>query len=113
MRKNIPQDAVNKKDLSVGYNYFIKTNGEIQIGRDESEVCAAVEGHNSRSINICLSGKNFFYNVQFESCRKLITDICARHGIELYNVVPHKALNKAKTCPNFDIEEKLLYNIYN
>jgi hypothetical protein len=113
LRKNIPQNAVNKIDLHVGYQYFIQSNGNIQIGRDEEEVGAHTEGFNSRSIGICLHGKDFFTKEQFDSCKKLIPQICARHNIEIKDILPHKALNKNKSCPRFDIYEKIIYDLYN
>ena len=40
----------------VGYHFFIKLTGVVQLGRDISEVGAHVGGYNSHSIGICYCG---------------------------------------------------------
>lgn len=42
--------------LMLGYHYVIKTDGTIEKGRDEDAIGAHVEGHNARSVGICLVG---------------------------------------------------------
>lgn len=95
----------------IGYHYFLKKNGIVQVGRNEETIGAHAEGHNKNSIGICLSGLNEFTKLQFESLRKLLIDILNRHKLTTLDVLPHKAFNKNKTCPNFDLE-KFLTTIY-
>lgn len=40
----------------IGYHYFIRFDGTLEIGRPEAEIGAHVEGHNSRSIGVCYAG---------------------------------------------------------
>ena len=59
----------------VGYHYFIKKNGTIQKGRNLEFTPSSQKGHNSRTISICLHGKERFTERQFESLRKLCLEI--------------------------------------
>ena len=89
----------------VGYHYFIKSNGNIQVGRDEGQIGAHCFGHNGDSIGICLHGKTSFSEPQFRMLNNLIRDIKARYEIE--QVEGHGFFDKKKTCPNFDVHEFL------
>lgn len=40
----------------IGYHYVITRSGGIERGRDEAEAGAHVQGHNARSIGVCLVG---------------------------------------------------------
>lgn len=40
----------------IGYHWFVRLDGELEKGRDETEVGAHVQGHNSNSIGICYAG---------------------------------------------------------
>ncbi len=115
IRKRIPAGAANKIHKSVGYHFFIKTDGTIQIGRDLEEIGSHVKEFNSNSIGICLHGKkeSDFTEAQFISCRELIAKYIDLYKLEAKDVVPHNALNKDKSCPNFDINEKILKGLYN
>ncbi len=113
-------DNINHDDISiidewhkargfdkVGYHYFIKRNGEIQVGREESEIGAHCNGHNKNSIGICLSGKLNFTKEQFESMRSLIKSIAQKHKLDIIDILPHNAFDKNKTCPNFNVSEQI------
>ena len=54
----IRQWHIEKGWADVGYHYFIRTDGTIQIGRALEKVPAAQKGHNRGSIAICLHGLN-------------------------------------------------------
>ena len=64
----------------VGYHFFIKLDGEVQIGRLESQIGAHVAGYNKYSIGICYCGgldsngkpKDTRTDEQKKSLRKLI-----------------------------------------
>ena len=50
---------------TVGYHYFIKNDGSIQLGRPLEEIGAHCLNHNSDSIGICLAGRKNFSWQQF------------------------------------------------
>ena len=89
----------------VGYHYFIQSNGNIQKGRDEARPGAHTRGHNQDSIGICLHGKNEFADTQFFALNTVIRSLLyAFPKAEIYG---HRDFDNNKTCPNFDVNEKL------
>lgn len=115
LRKRIPAAALNKSHKSIGYQFFIKTDGTIQVGRDIEEIGAHCEGFNSSSIGICLHGKNEldFTEAQFRSCRELCVKYMDLYKLEPKDIVGHCSLNKNKLCPVFSVEEKIIKGLYN
>jgi len=99
----IKQWHLARKFTDVGYHYFIQKDGTVQKGRDESVIGAHVKDHNAHSIGICLSGRNGFHDEQFESLKKLLTEMIRKYNLQWSDVVGHRELTKNKTCPNFDI----------
>ncbi len=95
-----------------GYHRFIKTTGEVQTGRRISEIGAHVKGHNDDTIGICLHGslEENFTEEQFEACASEVDEL-----MELYpsidNVVSHNFYDPNKTCPNFNIINKIMRRI--
>ena len=94
----------------VGYHFFIKSNGDIQIGREMHEVGAHCYGHNSDSVGICLHGKTEFTEIQFRHLNNLIQSLLKQFP-GILEVEGHYAYSN-KTCPNFNVQEfKLNYDI--
>lgn len=89
----------------VGYHFFIAKTGDVFHGRSEHTVGAHVAGFNSRSIGICLSGRNGFTSNQFLALGVLVKDLCEKYDIEKKDVLAHHDLQPAKTCPNFDLHK--------
>lgn len=88
-----------------GYHYIIKRDGVVECGRTLNEFGAHAKGHNADSVGICVVGKKDFAEAQFITLRRLIKGL-----IEMYpdsTVHAHNEFNKGKTCPNFDVHEKL------
>lgn len=96
----------------VGYHYVITRTGQVQRGRSEEKVGAHVEGHNGRSLGICLVGgvaeddfrkpENNFTPSQFASLRDLLTSLKKRYPkakIQGHRDFP----NVKKACPSFDV----------
>jgi N-acetylmuramoyl-L-alanine amidase len=99
-----------EKFLDIGYNYFIRTNGTIEVGRPLIKVPAHCEGYNTRSIGICLHGKTTFQRPQLVSCARLCLNYLDLFNLQLSAIVPHNLLDKkGKTCPNFPI--KLIHDL--
>ena len=89
--------------------YYKEKDGMIEIGRglnlndtiEPFEVGAHVKGFNSRSLGICLIGKKFFSEKQFET----LLDLC-RTFLKInpaIKIVGHYELDNKKTCPNIDM----------
>lgn len=89
--------------IGIGYNYFIDSNGNIEIGRLLRHIGSHVKGHNKDSIGICLNGKRRFSKEQFRSLNRLLRKLCKKFDIPYTEIYPHKKFNRNKTCPNFDI----------
>ena len=95
----------------VGYHYFIKANGRIQVGRHLDRIGAHVKGHNKKTIGICLAGgmseqgkpENNFTADQLFSLRNLIDILRDWYpGVE---VLGHRDLAPDRDCPCFDVQE--------
>jgi len=90
----------------VGYHYFIRFDGMIQIGRNLEQTPAAQKGHNVGTIAICLAGNTIsdFTDEQFESLQSL----CKQINKQIPDVTFHGHCEVApKLCPVFDYQEVL------
>lgn len=94
-----------RKFSDIGYHYFIRKDGTMEHGRDESVAGAHVAGYNSRSIGICLSGRSKFTAAQFSRLEEIAKDICKRYALEKKDILAHNDLQPGKTCPNFDLHK--------
>lgn len=98
----------------IGYHYVIYTDGPVRIGRGEQEIGAHVQGHNARSIGVCLVGTDAYSPAQWASLRGLVQGLHQRYPAA--GVVGHRDLSPdldgdgaveprewLKTCPGFDV----------
>lgn len=91
----------------IGYHFFIKSDGTVEVGRGLERTPAAQGGNNRGTIAICLNGlyTSDFTQAQFKSlrslCKQINTEYAGRvtfHGhCEVSN----------KTCPVFDYKSVL------
>jgi N-acetyl-anhydromuramyl-L-alanine amidase AmpD len=90
----------------VGYHFFIKKNGTVQLGRSLEETPAAQQGYNLGSIAICLHGlkKENFTKEQYNSLVELCNQIDRAYGKILFR--GHKEVSN-KECPVFDYKAVL------
>ena len=90
----------------VGYHFFIKFDGTLQIGRDIERTPAALRGHNTGTIAICLHGlkDEDFTEEQFETLKELCGDIFLEHPDVTFHGHCEVA---AKDCPVFDYQDVL------
>ena len=108
----------------VGYNFVIRRNGVIELGRDLEKTPAHVRGYNRTSVGICLIGgideegqaENNFTDEQFKSLRSFLNGIFFFHPeLELFG---HRDLSPDKNgdgvisedeymkeCPSFDVNQ--------
>ncbi len=91
----------NPSLAAIGYHFVIYTRGAVATGRHLDEVGAHAVGYNATSIGICLVGRDAFSVEQWHSLQQLIESLKKQHPQA--RVVAHHALNKDKTCPNFDV----------
>jgi N-acetylmuramoyl-L-alanine amidase len=84
----------------IGYHYVVYVNGGLRNGRQELEIGAHCQGHNSDSVGICLIGTDKFTPAQFLTLRKFIESFRRRYpGATLHG---HREFS-AKACPGFDL----------
>lgn len=107
----------------IGYHYFIRLDGTLDIGRPVAEVGAHVAGKNARSIGICYAGglardaktpKDTRTPPQLRTLAKLVADLM--HRFPGARVCGHRDLSPdldgdgvierhewLKACPCFDV----------
>lgn len=90
---------------SIGYHFVVYTRGAVSTGRHVDEIGAHAQGYNATSIGICMVGRDQFTIEQWNALKGLVEGLQAKYTGA--RVVAHHALNKDKTCPNFDVAEWL------
>ena len=116
--KTINEWHIQRGFLKIGYHFVILNGyrtsrnyrsrkldcivGEVEIGRDLSEIGAHVAGHNRNSIGICLIGNTVFPELQLEAARSLIVDNLLQQFPHA-KLLGHYELDPKKTCPNLDM----------
>lgn len=96
---------LERKFKDVGYHFFIRKSGVIELGRPLDEPGAHCVGYNKYSVGVCLSGKKSFSSEQFAACRKLNHMLLTLFSCTFH---PHSEFSlEGKTCPNFPIEHVL------
>lgn len=100
--------------LMIGYHFVIKTDGEIQKGRDIESIGAHVENFNAESIGICLIGgvdvngptgkpTDTFSTWQMDSLLALLKELLPQYPFAV--IQGHRDFpNVAKACPSFDVK---------
>ena len=86
----------------IGYHFVIETTGDVRRGRSLTEVGAHARGYNQNSIAICLIGTDKFTIDQWHALKCLVTSLQTRFKNRL-NIIGHRMVNPAKTCPGFDV----------
>jgi N-acetylmuramoyl-L-alanine amidase len=114
----------------IGYHYVITRGGDLEAGRAEHEVGAHVQGHNRRSIGICLAGgiaddgkraESNFTPAQWARLRALLVELRGRYPQAV--ICGHRDLSPdrdkdgvverhewLKDCPCFDVGTWLILN---
>ena len=103
--------------LKIGYAIVITRLGEIQRGREDDEVQAAVKGYKHTSFNRCIIGgakeeywkeaEDNFTAEQWESLKKELTRLVKKYPDA--KIVGHRDLDPNKFCPSFDVRDYLLH----
>jgi N-acetyl-anhydromuramyl-L-alanine amidase AmpD len=87
----------------VGYHFFIRRNGDLQLGRPIEKPGAHARGSNSYSIGICLHGREIFTNGQLDTLKKLCKNYMRVFDLKVTDIIGHYEINSRKTCPNLDM----------
>ncbi|WP_419779830.1 N-acetylmuramoyl-L-alanine amidase [Maridesulfovibrio sp.] len=85
-------------------------DGVLESGRALNEVGAHCKGYNSRSVGICMIGRDHFTESQNEALIRNLLNLLKHFGLDPEAVYGHYELDNHKTCPNMDmdlIREKL------
>ena len=101
--------------LKIGYHFFVKRDGKIEVGRNPNEVGAHTKEHDLDSVSICLAGgldnkgdvSSNYSTKQLESLFILIKTL--KHIHPDAKVVGHSDLG-GTNCPAFDVGEWWLVN---
>lgn len=95
---------------AVGYHYFIRKDGTLEVGRDLEMIPAAQKDNNAGTLAICLHGlaKDKFTEKQFETLRELCQQIDSAYDGKI-TFHGHCEVSD-KTCPVFDYKEVLKLN---
>lgn len=91
----------------VGYHWFLRKDGTLEAGRNESTSGAHCYGYNRKSIGVCFEG-----DMDVEDWTKeqtlifllLTKDLLARYPITIDNVKGHNECGSPKTCPGTNID---------
>lgn len=87
----------------IGYHWFIKSNGELQVGRDMNLIPAAQKNHNAETFAVCLHGlkKENFTQAQMKTLKALVNhlDMLYKGALTFHG---HCEVEPNKTCPVFD-----------
>ena len=89
----------------IGYHYFLKRNGTIQIGRPVEKIGAHVRGHNHDSIGVCWAGRNNITTKQYKSLLLLLRGLKSQYKLTVDDFFGHTELDNNKTCPNLDMQK--------
>lgn len=89
----------------VGYHEFIRSDGNLQLGRPYYKAGAHVKGHNTYSLGICLHGKNIFSKKQMDSLYQSLVNKIDSFDLSIEDIKGHYELDNKKTCPNLDMVE--------
>ena len=99
-----------KRDfLDVGYHYYIRRDGSLQKGRQETHVgahCTDMD-MNNRSLGICFEGHGdyeAFTQDQRNALCDLYEDILTRWDIPVEDVLGHRETGAPKTCPGSKVD---------
>jgi len=88
----------------VGYHYYIRHNGDLEVGRPEEVVGAHCihRGLNKKSIGICFEGHGDYEQWTYEQLitfLQLARDLMIRYPITPDRIIGHREAGSPKTCP--------------
>ena len=96
--------------LKIGYQFVIRRDGTIELGRGLYDAGAHAKGYNHKSVGICMVGgrgdndgpENNFTPEQFAALKELLIEL--KTEFPTANIIGHNEIS-AKACPSFDVQE--------
>ncbi|MFK7892591.1 MAG: N-acetylmuramoyl-L-alanine amidase [Granulosicoccus sp.] len=86
----------------VGYHRVIRRDGLVEAGRPDYWQGAHVFGHNEISLGVCLIGRQYFTDAQFDSLESVLRQWQLQYPDA--SICGHRDFSYTeKTCPNFDV----------
>lgn len=104
-REFTPYVADNDFKIYCGYHFVIRRSGAVEIGRPITEKGIHCAGQNSTSVGICMVGERNFSEKQMDSLMNIVIALSNRYGLYEKDIFGHNQFNKAKTCPNMDMNK--------
>ena len=104
--------------MDVGYHYYIRRDGEIQTGRQETHIGAHCQDMdmNYNSLGVCFEGHGDYEPLtqqQRNSLCDLYEGIVERWDIPVKDVLGHRETGAPKTCPGKKVDMDDLRNMLN
>ena len=101
--------------LKVGYHFFIRREGLIEVGRGVNDIGAHTKEHDLDSVSVCLAGglntrgivAPDYAKEQLETLFVLVKTL--KHMYPDAKVVGHRDLSKTD-CPSFDVKDWWIAN---
>ena len=96
----------------IGYHYVIRLDGVVEEGRPDFWEGSHCFGHNEK-IGICLIGRDKFTEAQEDALNSLLVRLgFKRRTSNCHDLYSHWQLDSKKTCPNFDVREWFVSDVY-
>ena len=89
----------------IGYNFVIRRNGTVELGRPLQLIPAHTKGHNADSIGICWVGRDKPSYEQYHNLCITLKSLMLQYDLKPTDVYGHRELNPGKTCPNMDMDK--------
>ena len=94
----------------VGYNYIIRRNGEVELGRSIRDTGAHAAGYNHKSVSVCMVGgmaednsaETNFTAQQWTALLDLVKQLKSNYPEA--DVIGHNEISE-KECPSFDVQK--------
>lgn len=110
--KEIREWHIKQGWRDIGYHYVIRRDGKIEDGRPLDQQGAHTQGHNAKSIGICLVGgvdsamkaQDNFTPEQWKSLRRLL--MMLKVDYKKATIHGHREYAN-KDCPSFDVQKEL------
>lgn len=99
---------------TIGYHKVVRRNGLVESGRPETTIGAHVQGANSVSLGVCLSGHGDLQpptKPQYNALIRQLARWCRQYNISPNRIIGHREVNRinknlstTKTCPGRKVD---------